>query len=89
MGHDQVGAGGVEDVDVPVEVGAADDLDVGPQPPAVDRQVDVHLVTVGGDEHRGGVGDAGPARDLVIGGAADDGVLEAFDDPGVLVDDGE
>jgi hypothetical protein len=37
--------------DIPVQIGPADDLDVGSQAAAVDGQVDVGGVVVGGDDN--------------------------------------
>ena len=52
-GEDEIGAGFVQDVNVALYRRSADNLNIRPQATAIDGQIDVHVVVVGGDDHRG------------------------------------
>lgn len=65
-GHHQVGAGAVEGVDIAIQGRPADDLDVGAQPAAVDGEIDVQVVIVGGDDDRRGFFDPGFNQGLEV-----------------------
>ena len=65
----------------------ADDLGVGAETTAVDGQVDVGVVVVGGDDDRRCLGDAGLLQDRELGGVADDVLVRVAHSLGELLDD--
>jgi hypothetical protein len=62
-------------------------LNVRPQLPAVDGQVDVGVVVVGGDDDRRGRFDAGPVERVDVGAASQDEAVVLFDQAPVSFDD--
>src|SRR5699024_1513463 len=74
VGQDAVGAGAVLGGHVAFVGGPGDDLQLGAQPAAVESQVDVEVIVVGGQQGGGGLIESGRAQDLEIGGVAFDHV---------------
>ena len=73
--HHQIGAGHVQFGDVALQNGAADNLYICAQLSAIECQVNVHVVTVGGDDDRFGRFDAGRLEGVDVGRVAQDGEL--------------
>ena len=56
--------------DVSLESGPAHDLNVRTKPPAIDRQINVHVIVVGGDDHCGRIVNARLFEDAQLCSAA-------------------
>ena len=74
----------MQGVDIAVQARAADDLRVGPQAAAIDGQVDVQVVVVGGDDDGRGLLDACFLQDLQVAGAALDVMVVPGGDAGLF-----
>ncbi|MCK7528851.1 MAG: hypothetical protein MZV64_70500 [Ignavibacteriales bacterium] len=70
--HDHVGTRAVQRGDVPFQGCTADDLQFRPQAVTKDGEIDVQIVTVGGDDDGGSLVNAGPHERVAIRGASED-----------------
>ena len=66
----KISPGPVEGGNIALQPGAADDLHIGSQSPAVDGQIDVCVVVVGSDQNSRGLANAGGHEHLQFGGVA-------------------
>ena len=62
--------------DVPVKKGSGDDLNIRPQLPAIDGQIDIALIVMTRDYHGRRLVDAGSIQDSFVGSVTVDGILD-------------